>query len=56
MAYSPEQAAAWIITVFIRDLQAKDLDTLKTMIAADLRYAYQQGREDSLAAGTKNGS
>jgi hypothetical protein len=53
VSYSPEQVAAWIIKEF--ETHHGDLDTLKRMIAADLRYAYQRGREDSLpTAGIKD--
>jgi hypothetical protein len=43
-----ERTADWIITEFI-DHRDYDLRTLKKIIAADLRYAYQQGRADSAA-------
>lgn len=49
MAYSSEHAAAWIVTLFITNPRAEDLTVLQDMIAADLRFAYQQGRIDSLA-------
>jgi hypothetical protein len=41
-----ERTADWIITEFI-DHRDYDLSTLKKIIAADLRYTYQQGRADS---------
>jgi hypothetical protein len=53
VTYSPEQVAAWIIKEF--ETHHGDLDSLKRMIAADLRYAYQRGWEDSsLTAGIKD--
>jgi hypothetical protein len=51
--YNAPHAAAWIINVFIDHLRAEDLDALKRMIAADLAYAYELGKRESLAtAGT----
>ena len=44
-------AADWIVTQFMDNL-GQDLCMLKRMIAADLRYAYQQGREDSSTGAT----
>ena len=50
MAYSYDRAAAWIVTVFTGHLRVADLNALKRMIAADLLYAYEQGKQDSTAA------
>jgi hypothetical protein len=47
MGYSYNRAAAWIVTAFTGQLRVADLNTLKKMIAADLLYAYEQGKKDS---------
>ena len=48
VTYSAQQAAAWIINIFIDHLHGDDLAALRRMIAADLRYAHEQGRKASL--------
>ena len=44
VTYSPEATAEWIVNQFIQPLWRNDLDSLKGMIAADLRYAYELGK------------